>query len=104
MNSSEAPRLARPISCEKSAKSWSAKSGTWPRSSWQMSGSGVYSGQELWRMYCVEWKTLKARPAKKSLGDRRPATGRRLKPVQSVVVWDKNEKLIFQVIALLAFR
>ena len=47
MNSSEAPRLARPISCEKSAKSESANNGTWPKSSWQTSGSGVYSGFEL---------------------------------------------------------
>ena len=47
MNSSEAPRLARPISCEKSAKSESASNGTWPSNSWQTSGSGVYSGREL---------------------------------------------------------
>ena len=47
INSSEAPRLARPISWEKSAKSGSASNGTWPKSSWQISGSGVYSGWEL---------------------------------------------------------
>ena len=29
----------------------------------------------------VEWKTLKASPAKKSLEERRPATGRRVNPV-----------------------
>ena len=32
-------------------------------------------------MYCVEWNTLKARPARKSLEESRPATGLRLKPV-----------------------
>ncbi len=47
IKSSEAPRLARPISWEKSAKSGSASNGTWPKSSWQISGSGVYSGCEL---------------------------------------------------------
>ena len=34
-------------------------------------------------MYCVEWNTRKARPARKSLDDNNPATGRRVKPVQS---------------------
>ena len=34
-------------------------------------------------MYCVEWKTLKARPARKSLDDNSPATGLNLNPVQS---------------------
>jgi hypothetical protein len=39
MSASEAPREASPISCEKSAKVWSANIGTWPSSSWQTSGS-----------------------------------------------------------------
>lgn len=47
-------------------------------------GSGVYVGLELWRMYCVEWKTRKARPARKSRDERRPATGRSRKPVHAV--------------------
>ena len=34
-------------------------------------------------MYCVEWNTRKARPARKSRDERRPATGRNRKPVQS---------------------
>ena len=51
MKSSLAPREARPISWENSAKAGSANSGTWPINSWQTSGSGVYSGFEGWRMY-----------------------------------------------------
>ncbi len=54
MYSSGAPKLANPISCEKSAKSGSANNGTCPSTSWQMSGSGVYMGLDEWRMYCVE--------------------------------------------------
>lgn len=46
-------------------------------------GSGVYIGLEECLMYCVEWKTRKARPARKSRDDNSPATGRRVKPVQS---------------------
>ena len=46
-------------------------------------GSGVYVGLELWRMYCVEWKTRKARPARKSRDESRPATGRSRKPVHA---------------------
>lgn len=38
----------------------------------------------------MEWKTRKAKPAKKSRDDKRPATGRKVKPVQSVKM--KNEK------------
>ena len=34
-------------------------------------------------MYCVEWNTRNARPARKSRDDNRPATGRSVKPVQS---------------------
>lgn len=43
----------------------------------------MYVGRELWRMYCVEWKTRKASPARKSRDERRPATGRSLKPVHA---------------------
>jgi hypothetical protein len=32
----------------------------WPITSWMMSGSGVYSGCEGCRTYCVEWNTLRA--------------------------------------------
>lgn len=34
-------------------------------------------------MYCVEWKTRKASPARKSRDERRPATGRSRKPVHA---------------------
>ena len=34
-------------------------------------------------MYCVEWNTLKASPARKSRDESRPATGRNVNPVQS---------------------
>ena len=99
MNSSEAPRLARPISWLNWAKAGSANRGTWPSSSWHTSwarhtchmtsytclhaatGSGVYMGVLWWRMYCVEWNTLKARPARKSREDSSPATGRSWNPV-----------------------
>lgn len=37
-------------------------------------------------MYCVEWNTRNARPAKKSRDDNKPATGRNVKPVQSVQI------------------
>ena len=47
-------------------------------------GSGVYMGVFPCRMYCVAWNTLNARPAKKSRGDNKPATGRNVKPVHSV--------------------
>lgn len=33
-------------------------------------GSGVYKGSELCRTYWVQWKTRKAKPARKSRGDR----------------------------------
>ena len=82
MSSSEAPKLASPISWEKSAKSGSANMGTWPSSSWHTSGSGVYSGTEWCRMYCVEKNTRNARPFKKSRAESRPPTGRTRKPVQ----------------------
>ena len=41
---SEAPKLAKPISYEKSAKSLWANIGACPNSSCTISGSGVYSG------------------------------------------------------------
>ncbi len=71
--SSGAPKLAMPISWLNSAKSGSAKSGTWPSNSWQTSGSGVYIGTLWWRIYWVEWNTRKAKPARKSLDDKRPS-------------------------------
>ncbi len=43
----------------------------------------MYIGFEECRIYCVEWKTLKANPARKSRDDRSPATGLSEKPVQS---------------------
>ncbi len=46
-------------------------------------GSGVYKGSELWRTYWVQWNTRKASPARKSLGERYPATGRMMKPERS---------------------
>ena len=44
-------------------------------------GSTVWSGLDGCLMYCVHWKTLKARLDRKSLAERRPATGRNWKPV-----------------------
>jgi len=46
-------------------------------------GSGVYMGADECLMYCVEWKTRYASPAKKSRDDKSPATGRNVNPVQS---------------------
>lgn len=46
-------------------------------------GSGECMGEEAWRMYCVHWKTRKARLARKSRAESRPATGRSWKPVLS---------------------
>lgn len=63
-------------------------------------GSGVYVGRELWRMYCVEWKTRNARPARKSREDRRPATGRSLKPVQAVAAEKKEQVRGFGIFTL----
>jgi len=50
-------------------------------SSWQMSGSGVYSGRVWCRMYCVEKNTRYASPFKKSRADSKPPTGRSVNPV-----------------------
>ena len=36
-------------------------------------------------MYWVEWNTLKARPARKSRDESKPATGRSWKPVHSEI-------------------
>lgn len=47
----------------------------------------MYNGLLEWRMYCVLWKTRNARPARKSRDDRSPATGRSVKPVQSISHW-----------------
>lgn len=46
-------------------------------------GSGECIGEEAWRMYWVHWNTLNARLARKSLAERRPATGRSMNPVRS---------------------
>ncbi len=46
-------------------------------------GSGVYMGLEPCLIYCVEWNTRNARPARKSRDDSSPATGLRVNPVQS---------------------
>ena len=46
-------------------------------------GSGECMGVEAWRMYWVHWKTRKARLARKSLAESRPAAGRSWKPVFS---------------------
>ncbi|KAI1239240.1 hypothetical protein IHE44_0012354, partial [Lamprotornis superbus] len=43
-------------------------------------GSGVYMGLEEWRMYCVEWNTRNASPARKSREESKPATGRSRNP------------------------
>ena len=56
-------------------------------------GSGVYIGWEGCLRYCVHGKTRKASPARKSLDDRRPATGRSLNPVHSEMGhWDGVKK------------
>jgi hypothetical protein len=44
-------------------------------------------------MYWVQWKTLKARPAKKSLGLRYPATGLTWKPVLDFRYLNKLQNL-----------
>lgn len=46
-------------------------------------GSGECMGEDAWRIYCVHWNTRKARLARKSRADNRPATGRSWKPVLS---------------------
>ena len=46
-----------------------------------VTGSGVYIGVLWCLMYWVEWNTRKARPARKSREERRPATGRSWNPV-----------------------
>lgn len=46
-------------------------------------GSGECMGADGCRMYWVHWNTLKAKLARKSLAERRPATGRNWKPVFS---------------------
>ena len=60
------------FTCENWANTGSQNKGACPSSSWQTSGSGVYMGLELWRMYWVEWKTRNASPARKSREERRP--------------------------------
>ena len=58
--------------CENCAKLGSQNIDACPMSSWHTSGSGVYIGLEGWRMYCVEWNTRNANPAKKSRDESRP--------------------------------
>lgn len=84
--SSGAPRDARPISWENWAKLGSQNRGTWPSSSWQTSGSGVYIGLEPWRIYWVEWNTRNASPARKSRDDSRPE-GKRVMILCRSGVW-----------------
>ena len=43
-------------------------------------GSGECMGADAWRMYWVHWNTRKARLARKSLAESRPAAGRSWKP------------------------
>lgn len=46
-------------------------------------GSGECMGEDACRIYWVHWNTRKARLARKSRADSRPATGRSWKPVRS---------------------
>lgn len=41
-------------------------------------------------MYCVEWKTRKASPARKSRDESRPATGRSRNPVHAVEMGEER--------------
>lgn len=43
-------------------------------------------------MYCVEWKTRNASPARKSRDESRPATGRSRKPVHAAGEWWGDER------------
>lgn len=62
-----APQDNIPISYEISAISLSANKGTWPTNSCTISGSGVYSGVEWWRIYWVQQNTLWPKAFKNSL-------------------------------------
>ena len=42
-------------------------------------------------MYCVEWNTRKASPARKSREESRPATGLSVNPVQSETIYETDE-------------
>lgn len=57
--------------------------GEWKQFSsfWWTYGSGVCIGELLWRTYCVLWKIRKANEARKSRDVKRPAAGRKVKPV-----------------------
>lgn len=46
-------------------------------------------------MYWVHWNTRNAKLARKSLAERRPATGRSMKPVRSVCVcvWEVGDEV-----------
>lgn len=47
-------------------------------------GSGVYSGLDLWRIYCVVYDVRKASAARKSRGEINPGAGLSLNPVRSI--------------------
>lgn len=81
------------LPCENWANAESANRGACPSSSWHTSGSGVYNGLLGCLIYWVEWKTRNARPAKKSRDDNKPATGRRVKPVQSTTTDTHNNNI-----------
>ena len=84
--SSGAPKEANPITWANWANAGSANNGAWPRTSWQISGSGVKNGLLLCLIYCVLWNTLNANPAKKSRDANKPATGLNVNPVQSEIL------------------
>lgn len=84
-----APSLCPPLGDGPSACRWasSAASVRWAghaaHNGQHTHGSGECMGEEAWRMYWVHWNTRKARLARKSRADSRPATGRSWKPVRS---------------------
>ena len=107
ISSSFAPNEASPISWENWANRGSANIGTWPSNSWMQSlkwktcktapvqrlfkdecsyGSGEWCGMEECLTYCVHWKTLNAKLAKKSRAVMSPAAGRSVKPDVSKIV------------------
>lgn len=47
-------------------------------------GSGVYSGLDPWRIYCVVYDVRKASAARKSRGEINPGAGLSLNPVRSI--------------------
>lgn len=55
--SSDAPSDARPISWENWAKLGSAKRGTWPRSSWQVSLKKETKQEISWFVFVAKWES-----------------------------------------------